>query len=266
MSEANKAAFNDIYNTTIKDIGGIKDLSALLEVFHNYFSAPDLISDKIIGSNSFNIRSEKTRKKIYWAVNNTILQFLNDDHFAFAENIFTSNIPFDDKKFAFFWHYSLNNRLFREISIEVFAKIYFSGRAAIKKDDIIAFMREKKVGYNAINTPWSEETYYRIATKYLNLLTKMDLVSEGRVKMFKDIKLSSEACVLFLYFTKIFSPENNNILNNELLPLSFISLEDIQGRLKKLSIKGLFDLNFNGVVLNIELIHSYKGICNVLYD
>jgi len=50
------------------------------------------------------------------------------------------------------------------------------------------------------------------------------------------------------------------------LPISFIPYEDIQDRLKKLSLKGLFNMNFNGVALNIELIHSYKGICDVLYN
>ena len=76
---------------------------------------------------------------------------------------------------------------------------------------------------------------------------------------------SSEALVLFLYFTKVFSPGVSNILKNEFLNISFIPSEDLQNRLKKLSIKGFFNMNFNGVALNIELIHSYKGICDALY-
>jgi hypothetical protein len=72
--------------------------------------------------------------------------------------------------------------------------------------------------------------------------------------------------VLFLYFAKLFSPRTNNILANELLPISFIPLEDIQERLKKLSLKGYFNMNFNGVALNIELTHSYKGVCDALYN
>jgi hypothetical protein len=71
---------------------------------------------------------------------------------------------------------------------------------------------------------------------------------------------------LFLYFAKLYDPGTNNILNNELLPLSFMVTEDIKDRLKKLSMKGFFNMDFNGVALNIELTHSYKGICDVLYN
>jgi len=51
-----------------------------------------------------------------------------------------------------------------------------------------------------------------------------------------------------------------------LLPISFVPSEDVQDRLKKLSLKGFFNMNFNGVALNIELTHSYKGICDALYN
>ena len=85
-------------------------------------------------------------------------------------------------------------------------------------------------------------------------------------KSFRHIRPSSEAQVLFLYFAKLFAPNMGNILINEFLPLSFIPQEDILERLKKLSLKGFFHMNFNGVALNIELTHSYKGICDVLYN
>jgi len=97
-------------------------------------------------------------------------------------------------------------------------------------------------------------------------MSKLNFVSTGRVKSFRAIYPSSEAQVLFLYFAKLFAPTMGNILINEFLPLSFIPSEDILERLKKLSMKGLFDMNFNGVALNIELIHSYKGICDALYN
>jgi len=72
--------------------------------------------------------------------------------------------------------------------------------------------------------------------------------------------------VLFVYFSNLFSPEIKNIFENELLPASFIAKEDIQDRFKKLSMKGFFDMSFNGVALNIELTHSHKDICDALYS
>ena len=97
-------------------------------------------------------------------------------------------------------------------------------------------------------------------------MSKLEFLSPERVKSFKHISPSSEAQVLFLYFAKLLSPSASNILTNELLPISFVPSEDVQDRLKKLSLKGFFNMNFNGVALNIELTHSYKGICDALYN
>jgi hypothetical protein len=96
-------------------------------------------------------------------------------------------------------------------------------------------------------------------------MTKLGFLSGKRTKTFEHIKISAESLVFFIYFAQIFEPQNKNILVNKMLPLSFVPIEDIQERLKKLSLKGFFNMNFNGVALNIELIHSYKEICNVLY-
>ena len=41
-------------------------------------------------------------------------------------------------------------------------------------------------------------------------------------------------------------------------------LKENEEKLKKLSLKDYFNMDFNGVDLNIELTHSYKGICDVL--
>jgi hypothetical protein len=71
--------------------------------------------------------------------------------------------------------------------------------------------------------------------------------------------------VLFLYFASLQEPDNRNILKNEMLPLLFIPVEDIQDRLKKLSLKGYIHMTYNGIDLNIELTHSFKEICDVLY-
>ena len=97
-------------------------------------------------------------------------------------------------------------------------------------------------------------------------MTKLNFVEGKRIKSFKQIRPTAESLSLFLYFAKLYDPGTNNILNNELLPLSFMVTEDIKDRLKKLSMKGFFNMDFNGVALNIELTHSYKGICDVLYN
>jgi len=257
---------SDGYDTAVKDIGGLKDYSLIFNILEAHFHNSDSLDTRLNQQNEFDIRTEKTRKKVEWAINKSILRFVNQDHRDLIEAIFHQDTPSQDKKFAFFWQFALSNRLFRELSVQVFSKIYYSGRTAISKDDIIAYINEFLKNNSELDLGWSEETIYRISTKFLNLMTKLDFVSSGRSKTFKHIRPSSEAQVLFLYFARLFAPNMRNILTNEFLQISFISSEDIHERLKKLSMKGHFDMNYNGVALNIELTHSYKGICDALYN
>ena len=97
-------------------------------------------------------------------------------------------------------------------------------------------------------------------------MSKLGFLSTGRIKSFQNIRPSSEVQIIFLYFAKIYDFNNSDILSNELLPISFIHPDDLKEKLKKLSLKGFFNMNFNGITLNIELIYNYKGVCNVLYN
>lgn len=256
----------DEYNTVIKDIAGVKDYSLIFNIINAHFREPDSTSSMVTDENEFDIRTSKSRSKVNWAINKSILQFSNDDHQSLARAVFQEEVPLPDKNIAFLWHFCINNRLFREITINVFTKVYFSGRAQISKEDIIAYLNDNSGENNQIRPRWSEETVYRLATKYLSLMTKFNFISEGRVKTFRHIRSSSEALVLFLYFAHVFSPDSNDILSNKLLPASFIATGDIQNRLKKLSAMGLFGMSFNGIALKIELTYSHKEICNVLYS
>ena len=265
MSELIDANNIGTYDTTIKDIAGLKDYSLIFNMLEAYFDEPDSTGTLINDENEFDIRTIKTRNKVNWAINKTILQFVSEEHRELASKVFQGRIPQQDKKFAFFWHFCLNNRLFREITINVFTKVYFSGRAQVSKEDIIAYIKDISDKNDPLKPSWSDDTVYRLATKYLSLMSKFDFVASGRIKSFHHIRPTTEALVLFLYFAKLHAPNVANILDNELLPASFISLEDIQSRLKKLSMQGFINMSYNGLALNIELTHNYKEICDALY-
>lgn len=254
------------YNTAINIIGGLRDCNAILKAIDSHFSQSDSMKALVNERNEFNLRTEKSRTRIEREVRNVFLQFKNGDHQNLIQDIFTERVPLQDKELVLIWQFALNNRLFREITSRVFVKTYYSGRARISKDDITAYLKEFLRQNESLQIDWSENTINTLSTKYLNLMSKVGFLSPGRIKSFSHIRPSSEAQVLFLYFAKLFSPNANNILKNELLLISFIPSEDIQSRLKKLSLKGFFNMNFNGVALNIELTHSYKGICDALYN
>lgn len=256
----------DDYNTAINVIGGLKDCNVIFKAINSHFSQSDSFKELINQRNEFNLRTQKSRTRIEHEVRKSFLQFKNKEHQDIMQELFKDRVPLQDKELFLVWQFSLNNRLFREISSLVFIKTYYSGRASISKDDITAYLKEFLCHNKTLQINWSEKTINMLSTKYLNLMSKLGFMSLGRVKSFKHIRPSSEAQVIFLYFAKLFSPNTCNILTNELLPISFMQKEDIHARLKKLSLKGFFNMNFNGVALNIELTHSYKGICDVLYN
>ncbi len=254
------------YNTAINMIGGLKDCSVLLKAIDSYFSQTDSVQELIHQRNEFNLRTERSRNRIEREVQNGFLQFINDDHEKLIDAIFTDRVPQKDKELVLVWQFALNNRLFRDITTQVFTKTYYSGRASISKNDIIAYLKEFLHQHESLQLSWSENTITTLSTKYLNFMSKLGFLSTGRIKSFIPIRPSSELQVLFLYIAKLYAPSINNILVHELLPISFISTDSIHDRYKKLSLKGYFHMNYTGVSLNIELIHSYKGICDVLYN
>ncbi|MBT4527992.1 MAG: DUF1819 family protein [Deltaproteobacteria bacterium] len=254
------------YNTAITTIGGLKDTSVIYRAIETYLVDKDDLKGLISKRNEFNLRTEESRGRIERAIKTGFLQFINQDHRDLLYSIFTRSSIHLDKELILFWQFSLLNRLHRDISLNVFMKSYLSGRTGISKDDIVAYLREFIANNKQLDLSWSASTINTISTKYLNFMTKLNLLEGARKKTFKHIKITAESLVLFLYFAKLHAPENSNILTNEILPLSFVSTGDIRDRLKKLSIKGYFDMNFNGVELNIELTHSFKGICDVLFN
>jgi hypothetical protein len=259
-----KPEFDD-YDTAINVIGALKDCSIVFNVIESHFSDSTLANRLTNQLDEFHYRTEKSRTRIVQEINKTFLRFESKNHQDLIQGIFENNVPLRDKELVLVWQFALNNRLFRDISLKVFCKTYYSGRTSISKEDITAYLKEFLSQNSAIKTKWSESTVSTLSTKYLNLLTKLEFLSAGRTKLFKHIRPSSEAQVLFLYFAKLHDLKQTNLLMNELLPLSFVPSEDCLERLKKLSIKGLFEMSFNGVALSTELTHSYRGISDVLY-
>jgi hypothetical protein len=255
-----------VYNTDINIIGSLKDCSVIIKAIASNFDESDSVDELMNERNEFNLRTDKSRKRIEASVNKSFLQFKNQDHEDLIKAIFSDRVPQQDKELALLWQFALNNQLFLDLTSHVFVKNYYSGRIGISKDDIIAYLKEFISQNKSLDISWSENTINIIGAKYLNLMSKLGFLNTGRDKTFKHIRPSSEVQVLFLYFANLYAPNQKNILTNDFLPIGFIHSDDLQARLKKLSLKGFFNLTFNGVDLNIELTHSYKGICDALYN
>lgn len=266
MEHINNNREPGIYDTAINIIGSVKDSNYLIMAIESHFSQVDTLEDLILQRNEFNIRTDKSRARIEREIKKVFIKFYNQEHQDLIGSIFSERVPLQDKHLFLIWQFALNNRLFREITLGVFIKVYLSGRVSITKEDIIAYLKELLRQNESLELGWSQSTIKIISTKYLSYMSKMGVVSPGRVRTFNHVRPSTEAQVIFLYFAQLYAPHVNNILDNELLPISFIPLGDFHEKMKKLSMRGFFNMDFNGSDLKIELTHSYKGVCDVLYN
>jgi len=255
----------DVYNITLNVIGSLRDCGVVYRAIEAYFSRDDSFDALIFERNEFILRTERSRTRIARAVNETFLRFLNDDHKDLIGSIFTSQSPIEPKQMILFWQFALTNRLFFDISANVFVPTYFSGRMTLPKDDIIAYLKEFLSKEQGKTLGWSENTINTIATKYLNFMTKLNLLTGSRNKKFQHIQVSKDLLAIFLYFAKLSDPTCVNLFNNTFLPLAFISQTSLVERIKRISQKGLVAMSYDGVYLKVEFTHSYKGICDALH-
>lgn len=249
------------FDTVINVIGGLESLNVVFDSLEAYFSKPNGGE----ATPTANLRTEESSARIERMLRAVVIAFRNDEHSALISAILKTQVPAQDREIVLFWHLALNNRLLREISTRVFAKAYLSGRGGLRKDDIVGYVKDFLGRNESLKLDWSETTIDRLGSKYLNLMSKLNLISGGRTKSFHLIRLSGEALTIFLYLSNIHQPKQRNILAHEFVPLCFIPPDDLAARLKKLSTRGAFAMDFNGVALNIDLTLTYGELPDVLY-
>ena len=254
------------YNSDINIIGGVPDYQLIFKAIELYTSGKDAMEDAIIKHNEFDFKTENARKRFLAAVTSAFLNFQNEDHEELITTLFTHSMSLETKQLILFWQFCLTNRLFFEISRDVFVKNYFSGRVSLPKEDVVAYMKDLIANTPELKDKFTEITISTIASKYLTVLKKLNLIEGRQKKTFKHIQVSNDALVIFLHLLKAIDPAGSDILKNKYLSLSMVSLNSFGERVKQLAKKDLINMSFNGVALKIETIHTNKGIGNVLFN
>lgn len=254
------------YNSDINIIGGIPDYQLIFKAIELYGAGKNSLEDAIIKHNEFDFKTENARKRFLRAVTSAFLNFQNKNHEELITALFTHNISLEIKQLILFWQLIFSNRLFFEISRDVFVKNYFSGRASFPKEDIVAYMKELIANTPELKNKFTEKTIETIASKYLTVLKKLDLVEGRQKKTFKHIQISNDALVVFIYLLKSIDPSGSNILKNNYLPLSMILPDNFTERAKQLAKKDLINMSFDGVALKIETVYTSKGVGDVLFN
>lgn len=240
------------YNTEINIIGGIPDYNMIYAAIKLHAENNNALENAIIRNNEFDFRTEKARKRFVAALYTAFINFKNEIHRQIVEKIFLTDTSLATRQILLFWQFSLTNQLFHELNRDVFAKNYFTGRLALPREEVEAYIREIISNNPNLKDKWSTLTIQTIASKYLTVLKKLDLLDGTIKKKFKHVQITNEALLVFIELVLSVETDLSNFFDSRYFPLIFMSKDDFLNRAKELALKDQIDMNFNGVNLKIE--------------
>ena len=238
----------------------------LHEALRSYLNDEQDFKERMVEKNEFSIRTEGTRGRFYRGIKSSILTFKNEDHKSLYHSFFNQLDDNLSYNFLIFWLLSQNNLLFQKLSREVYLKFYFNGKVSITGNDVYAYLQhlqETDKVFSELN--WATQNTKTLASKYLTILRKLDLVEGRQKKRIKHVQISDTTLTIYLFILKACYPETSNILTSNFLPFSFLTTERLIERVKKIAQKGWFDMSYTGTNLNIEPTIKYNQLSYELF-
>ena len=254
------------YNTDINIIGSIPDYNLIYRALPLLISDPTELEKILVSDNEFDFRTEKSRKRFLSALKSA---FVNTDDIEFNQLISVLMAKFSNDQNSqatiLFWVFNIQNQLFSELNSAVFLNYYFQGRTELPKEDVIAYIKDLISRTPELKNKWSEVTIETIASKYLTILKKLNLVEGVAKKKIAYIHLSDELIAIYVHLREHLKNKKSNFLEDEFLNFSFIDKSNIVERLKKVAKKDWISMNYAGNSLQVNGVFNSKNIIDGLY-
>ena len=233
------------YDSSVNIIGSIPDFAAMSDYICH-------INGEEINNGNFKFRTEKATNRFKAGVTKGFLIFTNERHkILFISTLSSKDLSYEEKLIVLFWQLLLTNRLFREISENIFFRLLFAGRTTVDTSDVEAFVKYVR-NNNPDNLPLSDSTVKIVASKYLTILKKFGL-ADGKIR--KSIMAPHISPRLFTYLVKLaveVYPEEPT-LKNPLFKYSFLDNNSIINRLKSIDNISNWDITQIGNDITITL-------------
>lgn len=213
----------------------------------------------------FELRTARTANRLTRVIRVNLLQYYSEDHKALIASAFSNERAIQSWNLFLFWQLALTNQLVRVILKDVFFPQYFSGRASLPKSEIIAYLDDRKLISHDTQKKWSDSTIERIASKLLTFLKRLEILEGTQVKRFKAIVPDYRELAFFCYLMKAAFPEQSNVLSIPFRMFSFSSQTVFTEQVKRLAVKDILDMQYDGIQLKISPKHEFKNIIDVLY-
>lgn len=232
------------YNSTVNVIGGVP----------NYISMIDFINCECgyTSSNAFSFRTAKATSRFKKAVVDAFISFESDSHKdLFLKALNSDEFSNEEKMIIIFWQFLFCNRLFAEITDNVFLRALYSGRTSVSASDVEAYIKHLKV-QSPDEMKWSDSTIKTTASKYLTVLKKFGF-ADGKIQ--KSIRAPHISSSLFIYIVKfaLAAYPEKTTLDNPMFRFSFLDNQSIINRLKTIEYIPLWDITQIGNEVTITL-------------
>lgn len=242
-------------NSDINILGSLTDWNLIIWLSRNGQTIP------IDKSDMYKFTSIKTTKSLTTnikVINDNFLSFKDSEIKSLTKSVLNIFGISNDTLLLLFWNASANNELLFHLNEKVYFPAFYSGRAAIRNDEVIACIKELKQTEDDLKK-WSESTISVTSSKYLTLLKKFGLMEGSVNKSIKHPQLNDAMFVLFAYWIAAIS-DKPNLVNSSWLSYCFSENQTFLDRLLQKKFSKYFNVVYTGDKLSIEPIIPYESI------
>ncbi|MCF7792304.1 MAG: DUF1819 family protein [Victivallales bacterium] len=219
----------------------------ILGGYKNFERIPELISDPDLYLTE---RTVSSQKKYIRAIKDTFLQFDSHSVKLLFEKAMKSSFSDEIKMKILALQFYDADYLFQLLFLQCFLPVVKSGRVAITKHDIIAFLDEL-IRQGKIEIEWTRETIETVSRKFLTILKKLGFL-DGKVKKTVKEPFTKTDFLIFFHYWLVAKNEVSNTITSSFFPLLLLSEEKYIFLMKQPEIREYINWEYTGDKFIIE--------------
>jgi len=242
---------NQGYHGVYINLAAIGDISILINTVKMFpdFSDINELQNYFIESNPFHYSTRASRGRHFRSIKKLLLKTYNEKHESLLKLVADSELTYSLHKFVLYLQVGLNSKLFRELTLDVFAEKKKQGALKLTKHTLQNYILENV----PVAAEWSESTIERLGTRYLSLMYMFGFIEGNDRQKIAIYSPSARQLAYAVYLDQCIT--DNPFINYEGPVFQLLFLNDYESfvsRLKDLSLDGFFDLEIAGGDIKVK--------------
>lgn len=255
------------FNTDINIVGSISNYDIIFEIIKMNADkqSDEEIIEKVVNKNIFEIRTKESRGRFLRVIKKEFLDFKTPEQKSFIFSIAKSAQSKHIQNIVLYFHFALNNKLFRMVTTNLFRKKLLQGTPYFTKYDVEDFIFELADSEGFLkNLP--ESTIKTVARKYLSIMTKLGYLEGSKKKKFVYRIPDMKDMLFTIYLLESIGASPDEIFSHELMDLWLIEDPLKEEILKNAAIKNLIEYTSTGKTVKIKCNLSMEDTINAITE